>query len=206
MTPELSELKTELRRRMKLVRDGLAKAARAEAEPRIADRVERWLAGEGRTFGAAATIGLYLPIGSEADPRPAAERLGVGGARLAVPAILGDDLVFRALGGSGPLEPQGFGTLAPSAEAETTEPDLLLVPLLAFDGAGRRIGYGRGFYDRAIARLRARRPGFLAVGIAFEAQRVERVPTDRHDMPLDAVVTESATVRPSAARTTHPPA
>ena len=198
MTTDLQTAKTELRRRMRERRDALAEADLAEAALRIGHALNRWLREEGRGIGAASQVGLYLPIGSEADPRPAAEPLRAAGAALASPAILGSELVFRRLDGGGILEPQGFGSLAPGANAVVIEPNILLVPLLAFDGAGRRIGYGRGFFDRAIARLRERRADFLAIGIAFDAQRVERVPTGPHDAPLDVVVTESGAVRPSA--------
>lgn len=189
--------KLDLRRRMRALRDALPEAGREAAAASLAEHLERWLARACRMPAPGAALGSFLPIGSEIDPRPAAARLAARGALVAVPAIREGELVFRRLGEAEALEPQGFGTLAPGEAAPVLEPLVLLVPLLAFDGAGRRIGYGRGFYDRAIARLRAARADTLAVGVGFEAQRVERVPVDGHDEALDAVLTESGAWVPS---------
>jgi 5-formyltetrahydrofolate cyclo-ligase len=88
-----------------------------------------------------------------------------------------------------PLVPGGFGTLVPMSETGVVEPAVLLVPLLAFDRQGRRLGYGKGHYDRAIARLQAG-AGVLTIGVAYAAQEVAEVPTEPHDKALDAIVTE----------------
>lgn len=174
-------------------RDALPAATRAIASAAINDRLLKTLAE--RSIGSA---GGYLPIRSEVDPRPAMIELAARGVRIAVPAIVNGDLIFRRLHGEQAMERQGFGTYAPGTDAEELHPDLLIVPLAAFDPAGGRCGYGKGFYDRAIARL-ADRGALLAIGVAFDAQRMEHVPMEPHDRALDMIVTESAVHRPSTA-------
>jgi 5-formyltetrahydrofolate cyclo-ligase len=92
-----------------------------------------------------------------------------------------------------PLVAGVWGIREPVPGAPTLDPDILLVPLLAFDRAGHRIGYGAGYYDLTIAQLRAKKP-IAAVGIAFAAQEIETVPTTDFDAPLDLVLTERATI------------
>jgi 5-formyltetrahydrofolate cyclo-ligase len=85
----------------------------------------------------------------------------------------------------------GFGTSGPGRDAAVLDPQLMLVPLAAFDAAGNRIGYGAGHYDRAIARLHARGMFPRLIGLAFDCQRVETVPAEPHDAPLGEILTES---------------
>ena len=140
---------------------------------------------------AVGTVAGYLPIRSEIDPRPAMLALIGLGYRVAVPVVEapGQPLAFRAWSPGGTTEPGAFGVEVPVA-AEPVEPDVLLVPMLAFDARGHRLGYGGGFYDRTIARLRARRE-VHALGFAYAAQEVDLVPDSETDMRLDAVVTEA---------------
>ena len=172
-------------------RAALSIEARATASAAINDRLLALICD--RRIRSAAG---YLPIRSEVDPRPAMAELAARGIPVAVPAIVNADLVFRRLDGAETMERQGFGTYAPGADAEHLHPDLLIVPLAAFDMACGRCGYGKGFYDRAIARL-APGGGLLAIGVAFDAQRVDHVPMEAHDCALDMIVTESAVHRPS---------
>lgn len=88
-----------------------------------------------------------------------------------------------------------FGIAVPPPEADILEPDVLLVPLLAFDNEGYRLGYGGGFYDRTLALCRTRTPETLAVGVAFAGQRVDRVPRSAEDERLDWIVTEEGARR-----------
>jgi len=143
-------------------------------------------------------VAAYLPIRSEVDTALLIALLRADGRSVGVPAIRGKALEFRLVEDDALLEPQGFGTRAPGEGAARIEPTVILAPLLAFDAAGGRLGYGRGFYDRAIETARARGP-VLVMGLAFDAQAVERVPFLAHDQPLDAVVTESGVRVPSAA-------
>ncbi len=129
----------------------------------------------------------YMPMRTEIDPQPAmAAHRGVVG----VPVIPGPamPLRFREWSPGCALEAGAFGAMIP-AEGAWVEPEVLIVPLLAFDARGYRLGYGGGFYDRTLEALRARRPT-LAVGFAFAAQEVAEVPTEPTDQRLDAIVTE----------------
>ena len=85
----------------------------------------------------------------------------------------------------------GFGTQGPSDTAAVLDPDIMLVPLAAFDARGHRIGYGAGYYDRAIGRLKAKGRAPRLIGIAFDCQEVDRVPDEPHDEPLFELLTES---------------
>lgn len=115
-----------------------------------------------------------------------------GGMRLCLPVILDrETIVFRDFARDAQLVKTGFGTAGPDENAAVLEPDILLVPLSAFDGTGQRIGYGAGHYDRAIARLHAKGLNPLLIGIAFDCQEVPSVPAQEHDVALDAVLTES---------------
>lgn len=136
-------------------------------------------------------IAGYLPIRSEFDPLPAMRALSERGLGVSVPVIAGPGrpLTFRRWTPGVALEAGAFGVPVPVA-GEAVVPDMLLVPMLAFDARGHRLGYGGGFYDRTIAALRAD-GGVLAVGLAFVAQEVAAVPDAETDMRLDALVTEA---------------
>jgi 5-formyltetrahydrofolate cyclo-ligase len=108
---------------------------------------------------------------------------------VALPAIVDGDLVFRAIPAEVTLTPGPLGTREPPANLAAVRPQALIVPTLAFDLRGARLGYGKGYYDRTLRALRATGPVF-AVGLAYEAQRVDILPWESWDEPLDAVVTE----------------
>jgi 5-formyltetrahydrofolate cyclo-ligase len=134
----------------------------------------------------------FWPMRSEVDVRPLMFALREKGAILVLPAILDKTtIVFRELVRGVELIDMGFGTYGPGPEAKVIEPGMMLVPLAAFDSHGHRIGYGAGYYDRAIARLAERGMKPRLIGIAFDCQRIERVPDEPHDVPLDAILTES---------------
>ena len=134
----------------------------------------------------------FWPMRSEVDVRPLMSALRDRGARLCLPAILDKTtIVFRELLREAQLVDMGFGTFGPGPEAEELEPVLMLVPLAAFDARGHRIGYGAGYYDRAIARLNeGPRPPRL-IGIAFDCQQVDCVPDQPHDVALPELLSES---------------
>jgi 5-formyltetrahydrofolate cyclo-ligase len=140
-----------------------------------------------------AVVAGYWPFRSEIDPRPLMRRLGRLGAVPVLPVTpaKGSDapLSFRVWSPASPLARSAFGVHEPDAGGDPVEPDLLLVPLLAFDDRGHRLGYGAGHYDKTLARLKAIKP-VVAIGLAFAAQRVERLPDDPHDEVLDGVLTE----------------
>jgi 5-formyltetrahydrofolate cyclo-ligase len=143
-----------------------------------------------------ALVAGYWPMPDELDIRPLLEALAKRGHALALPVVVarGHPLAFRAWKPGDPLEKAGFGLSVPRREAPQVTPTALLVPLLAFDAAGHRIGFGAGFYDMTIAALRAKGP-LLAVGVAFAAQEVSMIPTEPFDAALDWLVTERAARR-----------
>ena len=143
-----------------------------------------------------AVVSGYLPVRREIDPIPAMLALVGLGIRVAVPVIGAREqpLGFREWTPGAATERGAFGVPVPVGGA-LLDPEVLLVPMLAFDRRGHRLGYGGGFYDRTIADLRARRP-VAAIGFAYAAQEVPEVPDSQHDMQLDAIVTEQGVIRP----------
>ena len=190
MSPEtIAAEKAALRRIMRARRAALAPEARAAASLAVRERLIAWLASARLARGSV--ISGYWPIRDELDPRPALQALAERGHRLALPVSIarGEPLTFRAWSPGEPLAPDVMRIEAPLSIAPAVTPALLLVPMLAFDRACRRLGYGAGFYDRTLAALR-RSHATIAVGLAFSAQEVEQVPVASDDAPLDAVVTE----------------
>ena len=135
----------------------------------------------------ARIVGAYHPLKDEISPYPILAALG-GGQRAALPWFLDRDsrMLFREAPAS---EPSPWGVLQPPASAEALAPDVLLVPLVAADRAGTRIGHGKGHYDRAIAHLREGGGAVLTIGLAWEPQLVDRLVPDPWDMKLDAIAT-----------------
>jgi 5-formyltetrahydrofolate cyclo-ligase len=180
-------LKAALRQQALARRDALDPAFRIEAALTIAEAfpIERIPV-------AGKIVSGFLPIQSEIDTRPLMDRLRVAGARLALPAFPSakGPMVFRELVRGAELVPMGFGTFGPGPEAAEVDPDILLTPLAAFDRAGNRIGYGKGHYDFALARLDRIAPR-IAVGIAFSCQEVDAVPHEPHDRRLDFLLTDT---------------
>lgn len=140
-------------------------------------------------------VSAYWPLGSEIDPRPLMNKLVKAGNPVCLPVVVGPDsgLTFRRWYPGDPLVPAGFGTKEPEPSAPEILPDLFLVPMLAFDRRGYRLGYGGGFYDRTLQAAGAVRQ-VLAVGIAFAEQEVPEVPTGPHDQQLDVIVTDKGTI------------
>lgn len=148
-------------------------------------------------FDPNAVLSAYWPMGSEIDVRPLGRRLREAGACTALPVVVERDkpLAFGRWDDATELVDGPYGTQQPSAASPRVEPDILIVPLLAFDAYGSRLGYGGGYYDRTLAMLRAKRP-VLAVGVAFDDQRVDRLAVGVHDARLDKVVTEREVYSP----------
>ncbi|SDF54580.1 5-formyltetrahydrofolate cyclo-ligase [Limimonas halophila] len=171
-----------------------AKHQRAEAAAAHPDAGERLVAHVLAMVAdrPGATVSAYWPMGDEIDPRPAITALYERGHTIGLPVMQGADtpLVFRQWWPDAPLADGGFGTRMPTEAAPVVTPEVLLVPLLAFNGAGYRLGYGGGFYDRTLEKLRGENPATLAVGLAYSGQRVDDLPVGPYDQPLDAIVTE----------------
>lgn len=180
--------KVLLRKERLLARDALAEAERIEKSLSIADHGEKAFRAE----TPFSVVSGFLPIRSEADIRPLLSSLRQTGARITLPVILDKQtIVFRELVPGAELVSMGFGTYGPGPEAAVLDPDLMLVPLAAFDTEGQRIGYGGGYYDRAIDRLHRKGLKPRLIGIAFDCQEVASVPAEPHDVRLHAVLTES---------------
>jgi 5-formyltetrahydrofolate cyclo-ligase len=135
-----------------------------------------------------AIVSFYWPMGDEADPRALASALAARGHTLALPAVVArrSPLEFRQWREGDALDVHPFGMHEPPESAARVTPDVLLVPLLAFDARGTRLGYGGGFYDRTLHSLASKR----AIGIAYAGQEMEELPCHARDHPLDAVLTE----------------
>jgi len=177
--------KAALRQQAMARRDALPADARKAAAEAIA----------GRKFplsiAPGAIVSGFMPLKSEINPLPLLHRLAENGARLALPVVAGrgKPLIMREWAWGEPLAAGVWGIREPKPEAAEVEPDILLVPLLAFDRAGHRIGYGAGYYDMTINGLRARK-AVSAIGIAFAAQEVEKISATPRDARLDLVLTE----------------
>jgi 5-formyltetrahydrofolate cyclo-ligase len=141
----------------------------------------------------AHLFAAYYPMADELDCLPLLRRLAAVGVPTCLPVVVkrGEPLAFRRWLPDDPLRNVAFGLSEPLPEAAAVTPDVLLVPMLAFDRAGRRLGYGGGFYDRTLAALRAANPDTVAVGVAFAGQVRDHVPAGAHDEPLDWIVTEA---------------
>jgi 5-formyltetrahydrofolate cyclo-ligase len=181
----VEELKTALRREAAACRDALAADVRQAAAEAIA----------AQTFplpiASNVIVSGFMPLKTEINPLPLMQKLAAQGARLALPRIVGrgSPLSMRAWQYGALLDRGQWGIREPRSDAPAVEPDILLVPLLAFDRAGYRIGYGAGYYDMTIARLRSLKR-ITAVGIAFAVQEVAEIPKTTRDERLDLVLTE----------------
>ncbi len=178
-------LKAAVRRDARARREALPAQIRAEAARAVASR----------PFPVAAPPGTivsgFMPMTSEINPIPLMRKLADGGAQLALPAVAGrgKPLIMRAFAFGETLASGVWGIREPKPDAPEVFPDIVLVPLLAFDRSGQRIGYGAGYYDMTIAALRARK-NIVALGIGFAAQEILSVPNTPRDARLDLVLTE----------------
>ncbi|TNM62683.1 5-formyltetrahydrofolate cyclo-ligase [Aliirhizobium smilacinae] len=163
----------------------------------VAERVEKSLLLASHGMGAIdldgpTVVSGFLPIRSEVDVRPLMDLLEDRGARICVPVVLDKQtIVFREFVHGAELVSGVFGTVGPGPEAVELDPQIMLVPLAAFDARGHRIGYGGGYYDRAIHRLQQKGINPRLIGIAFDCQEVASVPDEPHDIRLHGILTES---------------
>jgi 5-formyltetrahydrofolate cyclo-ligase len=185
MPDAVSELKSIIRKDALIRRDAIPAAERAQAAETIA----------ARAFPLPIKPGIivsgFMPLKTEINPLPLLRRLSEQGAQLALPAIAGrgKPLILRAFTFGDELASGQWGIREPKPDAPEAAPDILLVPLLAFDRNGHRIGYGAGYYDMTIMKLRAAKP-VIAAGIAFAAQEIDQAPVTARDARLDLVLTE----------------
>jgi len=181
----IASLKVQLRRDAVVRRDALPADQRAAAAAAIAARPLPV------TVAPGAVVSGFSPLKSEINPVPLMRAFAAAGAQLALPVVAGKGkpLTMRAWNFGDPLESGVWGIREPRADAPEVFPDILIVPLLAFDRSGQRIGYGAGYYDMTIGRLRTMKP-VIAIGLAYAAQEVDRVPQTPRDAALDIVLTE----------------
>jgi 5-formyltetrahydrofolate cyclo-ligase len=183
------ELKDRLRSEGFARRDALDKAFREDAAQRIAERALNF-----PDLKDVTPVGGYWPIRSEVDSRPLMEALLDRGQDMALSQILHPHLSWRLWRPGDVLVKGGFGVREPGPDAPEVFPSALLVPLVAFDRRGGRVGYGKGHFDRAIAALEAKHP-VLTIGLAYAVQEIDRVPVEPHDRMLDVIITEAELIR-----------
>jgi len=182
MGPEVEPLSKQSLRRAaldarKAFVETLSDADRALLEQRLAQHLTSFCV-------EAKVVGGYAPIGSEISPMLAVEEARAVGRIVAFPAFDNPAKPFRFRAGD-PLEAGPFGMMQPRRRSPLVEPDLILVPLIAIDGNGTRLGRGKGHYDRSLTRLK--KSGARLIGVGWPLQRlVETIPTDEWDIPLDA--------------------
>lgn len=154
----------------------ISDADRAQLEEKLAQNLTSLFAG-------VSVVGGYHPLGSEISPLPAMEEARAVGAIAAFPCFANPAKPFRFLAGD-PLEPGPFGLMQPAKRHPVVDPDLVLVPLVAIDGWGTRLGRGKGHYDRALVRLK--KNGARLIGLGWGMQRLsDTIPSDEWDVPLD---------------------
>ncbi len=181
--------KQQLRAAALAARDALSDEARSAAAQAIAAR------GLPFALEPGQVVSGYAPIRNELDPVPLMRVLAAKGARLALPVILarGHSLSFRAWSPGDRLTLGSLGIPEPSPVAAELVPDVMLVPLAAFDRTGHRIGYGGGYYDYTFSHLR-KSHHLIGVGLGFAVQETEAIPALAHDAALDYVLTERETL------------
>jgi 5-formyltetrahydrofolate cyclo-ligase len=175
--------KLALRARLRAARDGVARDGCIMVSDVFRARLHEGL-----------IVASYMPLGSEADPAPLAAAAREAGCRLALPHVTSRSAPMRFLDwdGKAALLCGPYGLLQPADDAAELSPDIVLTPLVGFDRAGRRLGQGAGYYDRAFALL----PDAWRVGIAWSVQEVDTCPADPWDVPLHAIATESDWIVP----------
>jgi len=184
--PEVT--KAHLRRLLRARRSALSEGQLTTVAERIAVHGDSVIQADRDEIVAA-----YWPLPGEADPRLLAQQLAKRhGARLALPVVAGDGMIFREWLDDDSLQPAGFGTFGPSQDAAELQPTIVLAPLVGYDRDGARLGQGKGYYDRKLASVEGRAP--LVVGVACSCQEVPVVPTELHDRRLDILLTEDEAV------------
>jgi len=181
-----ADAKAVLRRAMLERRRAVHRAIGPAAAGAVAEAVRAEIDPRGKIIAG------YWPLGDELDIRPTLEALAAAGAQVALPVVAGQGhaLVFRQWKPGDVLEQGPFGTMHPGSRAPVVTPEVLLVPLIAFDLEGHRLGYGAGYYDRTIAAFRAK-GRVTAIGLGYDAQRTDTVHADGHDQALDCVITNT---------------
>ncbi len=178
----------------------IAGEVRKTAHDGLKESAARALVAQGLGFAGELTgkiVSGFIPYLSEIDTRPLLSSVAASGLTTCVPVVIenGMPLEFRTWAPGEPTIAGRWGIPVPPDGSPVVDPDILLVPMLAYDAAGYRLGYGGGFYDRTLEKLRAMKP-VTAIGVAYSAQQVDTVQRGDHDQPLDWVLTEKGPFRP----------
>ena len=196
---QLKRGKRLLRREVRALRDALAPEQRERAAAAIHDRALSEIA----RVEPPATVMAFWSFGSEVATGPLIERLSLRGDRVALPRILDGELEARRYRPGDPVTETPFGAKEPEGGSvlDPADIDVVLTPGLAFDRRGYRVGYGKGYYDRFLARTGH---GTTRLALCFALQVVEAVPAASFDLPVDVIVTEQERIDCAGARTTSP--
>lgn len=186
LSPSVKDKKSQLRSDALARRDAMPASSRAAVVETVTQRPFPVTVKQGMIVSG------YSPMKSEFNPVPLMRRLADAGANLALPVTpkRGNPLIMRAWAFGDEMASGVWGIREPKSESPEVFPDIMLVPLAAFDRNGHRIGYGAGYYDMTITRIRGMKP-VIAIGLAFAAQEIEQVPATPFDARLDLVLTEN---------------
>jgi 5,10-methenyltetrahydrofolate synthetase len=189
---EVKRWRARERQRLIAARLALSGAEQRQRDAAIAARLDE-VVGE----ATGLVVSAYWPVRGETDLRPFLQRLAVAGARTALPVVVGAGrpLVFRAWTPGRPVERGAWGIPTPPGDAEAVVPDIVIVPLLGFDRACHRLGYGGGFFDRTLAAM-PNQPRILGVG--YGQAVMATIYPQPHDVPMQLVVTDERTIRRDA--------
>ncbi|MEE9375038.1 MAG: 5-formyltetrahydrofolate cyclo-ligase [Rhizobiaceae bacterium] len=190
----ITEQKNLLRKASLQKRDAIPETTRIEMSLQACDHALSVPALNPNSITAGMVVAGFYPIRSEIDIRPLLFALAKYGARLCLPVVTSKTTIeFRELVKEAPLVSSGFGTIGPDEHAAVLDPQILLMPLSVYDQKGGRIGYGAGYYDRAIERLVGKGISPKLLGMAFSIQKAQTVPMEPHDRFLEAIITEIGT-------------
>lgn len=184
--------KMSLRKEMLARRAAVARDFGIDEANSIRRHIREYVIASGAKYVAG-----YMPIGSEFDIKPVLTELADFGISLSLPVVKNKNaaLIFRHWQPDQPLQRGTYGIAQPPESNRLAVPELILVPMLAFDGNGHRLGYGGGYYDRTIHEFRKNTPELATLGVAFGSQRLDAIPADKNDIALDAVATENGIER-----------
>ncbi|WP_354189824.1 5-formyltetrahydrofolate cyclo-ligase [Bartonella silvatica] len=185
-----SSLRNQLRKIGLSRRSALSESERNIFSQQSCSHLVHYLEERREDFSRLMLAG-YWPIKSEIDPRPLLEAITLRGGRLALPAVLDStSMVFRAYSQHTVLERMRFDTLGPGIENAVVIPNIIIVPLSAFDSQCHRLGYGGGYYDRTVETLKQQGHKVHLLGLGFSCQEVEAIPQETHDLVLQGIFTE----------------